>query len=213
MKKYTARILMTLECNRSCDYCANKSKKVKKRFKKIKSIADINYRRYDEVCITGGEPFMCLDRTEHAIRYISEENRNIKIFLYTTYFKNSISYKKRLRAFFYLISGVNYTIHKEFDNKDIRQFTGFQKFLYGESIEFRRYSSDILIINKDCDRNLIMHNEAWEKEIVYKHVNQKTKTKKPIQIYKNLWSEIRVKHFIGGEDCYIPMNEDLYLLT
>jgi molybdenum cofactor biosynthesis enzyme MoaA len=53
----TIRLILTLDCNLKCSYCCNKLESVYSRFVK-KSIDEIDFSRYRNVCLTGGEPFL-----------------------------------------------------------------------------------------------------------------------------------------------------------
>ncbi len=54
--KDTLRLIITLECNLSCPYCCNNIPEFKNQFVK-KSFNEIDFSKYKNVCITGGEPF------------------------------------------------------------------------------------------------------------------------------------------------------------
>ncbi len=57
----TLRVLITEECNLSCEYCCNKLPDVRKRFTE-KSwddvLGDLQTKKYHTVCLTGGEPLL-----------------------------------------------------------------------------------------------------------------------------------------------------------
>lgn len=59
MKK-SLRLLITLKCNLTCTYCCNNLFEVSSKFQ-YKMLDDINFSEYNDICITGGEPF--LDRS------------------------------------------------------------------------------------------------------------------------------------------------------
>ncbi len=48
---------MFLECNMNCSYCCNKNEKFNSQFNK-KSFSEIDFSLYENICITGGEPFL-----------------------------------------------------------------------------------------------------------------------------------------------------------
>lgn len=58
MKVDTLRILITLDCTRKCEYCCNKFDSTKSKITTVTK--EVLYRlipKYDNICITGGEPF------------------------------------------------------------------------------------------------------------------------------------------------------------
>ena len=55
--KDTLRLILFLECNMSCSYCCNNIKKIRSRFVE-KTLSEIGFTIYKNVCITGGEPFL-----------------------------------------------------------------------------------------------------------------------------------------------------------
>ena len=64
-KKKSLRLLITEECNFNCSYCCNKMPEVRRCFR-YKKLNDINFREYDSICITGGEPFKYLGRMSYV---------------------------------------------------------------------------------------------------------------------------------------------------
>ncbi len=60
MKK-TLRLLLTLDCNLTCQYCCNNISEINSKFIK-KKLDDINFDAYSNVCISGGEPLVQLQK-------------------------------------------------------------------------------------------------------------------------------------------------------
>jgi MoaA/NifB/PqqE/SkfB family radical SAM enzyme len=55
--KNTLRLILFTECNLSCHYCCNEQEQFSSQFVK-KSFSEIDFSKYKNVCITGGEPFL-----------------------------------------------------------------------------------------------------------------------------------------------------------
>jgi len=79
VKKDTIRLLITLDCNLSCSYCCNKQQRVYSQFQK-KTFSEIDFSKYQNVCITGGEPFLKKDLLYQIIDDIPEGKN---VYLYT----------------------------------------------------------------------------------------------------------------------------------
>ena len=63
-----ARVLVTKKCNRKCKGCCNETLGI------IDKISFEDLFKYDEICITGGEPMLLSDR---LVEMIHNRNRNI----------------------------------------------------------------------------------------------------------------------------------------
>ena len=59
--KDTIRILVDWKCNLSCPYCCNNQEMFRKEIVPMR-LDNIDFTKYSNVCITGGEPLMFLDR-------------------------------------------------------------------------------------------------------------------------------------------------------
>ena len=57
MKIDTLRLLLFWECNLSCDYCCNEIPEIRAGIKEI-SLENITGAKYENICISGGEPFI-----------------------------------------------------------------------------------------------------------------------------------------------------------
>lgn len=75
----TVRLLLTLDCNLNCSYCCNKLEPVYSRFVR-KSSDEIDFYRYRNVCLTGGEPFLYKDLLYETISKIPP---HMGIYIYT----------------------------------------------------------------------------------------------------------------------------------
>ena len=75
----TIRLILTLDCNLNCAYCCNKQEPVYSQFK-LKSFEKIDFSLYQNVCLTGGEPFLYKDALYDILRKIPVSK---DIFIYT----------------------------------------------------------------------------------------------------------------------------------
>lgn len=81
--KDTIRLILFLECNLKCSYCCNEQEQFNSQFIKMK-LEDIDFSKYENVCITGGEPFLNFDIIWNTINYINDNFPNKhKFFIYT----------------------------------------------------------------------------------------------------------------------------------
>lgn len=75
----TLRLLLTLDCNLSCDYCCNELPAINTHFQE-KSLEKIVWDGYDNICLTGGEPFKAREQLYAILDLIPDE---IPLYLYT----------------------------------------------------------------------------------------------------------------------------------
>ena len=98
----TARILVTLDCNRNCSYCCNKNLE-QYNYARVLSLERLN--DYDEFVLSGGEPLLNPKRTINIIKYLKEEYPLTPIYLYTQ------TWVKGMRKILSMVDGLTYTIH------------------------------------------------------------------------------------------------------
>lgn len=102
MKKL--RLLVTKQCNRSCEGCCNK-------YWNLDSLPICtSFKEYDEVLLTGGEPALKPLVVLRTIQKIREQNPEAKIFIYSA---NIMSC-----TFTSITDGITYTLHEQSDVKD-----------------------------------------------------------------------------------------------
>src|SRR3990167_2812299 len=77
--KDTIRIILFLECNMRCSYCCNEQEQVNSQFTKL-HFDEIDFSKYKNVCISGGEPFLNRDLLFNTLYKIPAGK---KIFIYT----------------------------------------------------------------------------------------------------------------------------------
>lgn len=104
--KDTIRLILFTECNLSCHYCCNEQEQFSSQFVK-KSFSEIDFSKYKNVCITGGEPFLRKRLLYHVMVSIPSE---LNLFLYTN--GTLISFEDVLRLLlFENIKAINIGIH------------------------------------------------------------------------------------------------------
>ena len=138
-----ARVLITKLCHRNCPNCCSKYTSIVK--DAIESNNTKDFKKYDVVMITGGEPMLFPDKVITFTRALKKQNPNVKVFLYTAL------YTKRLREVMEVVDGVHFTIHAEATKQDIEDFQLFQGIantfkLGGYTKSFRLY----------CDPNCLI---------------------------------------------------------
>jgi organic radical activating enzyme len=81
MKK-ECRILITTECNLSCEYCCNKIESEQEKIK-MSTLPQILEKNYDVIKITGGEPLLSLGKLWRTIHDIKKLKKIPEIYIYT----------------------------------------------------------------------------------------------------------------------------------
>ena len=110
MNNQTARLIITLDCNRHCYYCCNTKENLAKAIE-ITDLSEIDM--YKEVCITGGEPMLNPMRTCDIVESLQRTDRII--YLYT-----ALVYYRHLQWMLLNgLSGIHYTLHYTSEKADI----------------------------------------------------------------------------------------------
>lgn len=73
MKIDTLRLLLFWECNLKCSYCCNEIPEVRSGIKQI-SLENIKGAKYDNICISGGEPFINPDMVLATVEAFYDKN-------------------------------------------------------------------------------------------------------------------------------------------
>ena len=110
MKK-TARVIVTMVCNRNCPGCCNEA------ISKVASISDISILSdYEEVVITGGEPMINPHTLLRFIKALRKQNKRQKIYLYTA----CLTMDDHPTILKYL-DGITVTVHAEATDEEDRK--------------------------------------------------------------------------------------------
>jgi organic radical activating enzyme len=104
------RLLITEDCNLNCGYCCNKLPAVRQKFE-YWNLATVLYNacKYDDICITGGEPLLNWTRVVQILKTLGQDH---DVYLYTNGILLTRDYMNILEE--YNISGVNVSLH--YDN-------------------------------------------------------------------------------------------------
>lgn len=125
----TARVIVTYRCDRNCPGCCNMQPQD---IKEISSPKEL--KEYEEIVITGVEPFLDPGTLKQFIKDLRRQNRNAKIFLYTDCL-NADEHDNVIR----LLDGMTVTIHAECTDDDIRDLKYMSENLYGEPLDLRLF--------------------------------------------------------------------------
>lgn len=154
MKK-TLRLLVTKDCPNNCALCCNKNFDLEK-------LPIVQHFDYDEVIITGGEPFLdkLRDKVISLINYLTyvDVNPNRKLFAYTSLPGGILSY-------YHLLDGITLSLHTQ---KDLKRFLTFNKILFGYNyvatpISLRLKVFEGVTLPKDVDLSIwqVTENIQW----------------------------------------------------
>jgi MoaA/NifB/PqqE/SkfB family radical SAM enzyme len=110
-----ARLLVTYKCPKNCDGCCNKEWKGP-----MPTIAT-NYKGYEEIMLTGGEPMLYPAKVISLLRKIKAENPHASLYMYTATYN-----PKDLKEVLPLLDGVCITLHAP---EDIIQLQGIYPYM------------------------------------------------------------------------------------
>jgi organic radical activating enzyme len=153
MIKDTARLVMTLKCNRGCTYCPNGF--YKKLMTKLENFDDLD--KYNNICITGGEPLLDCSTLLALLDDLRLLRGNFKIYLYASdYDPVTVS----LPGVMQRINGLTWTLHENTSFDDMQKFNHVQALLSSAN-----------------DNRLVLHTKAmlqWAPRINYLKWNRVT---------------------------------------
>ena len=66
----TLRILVDWKCNLKCPYCCNEQEHNRSQFREV-TMNDIDFSQYANICISGGEPLMFINRIEEVTKRLT----------------------------------------------------------------------------------------------------------------------------------------------
>ncbi len=168
-----SRLLITEKCNRNCSGCCNKN------YDLLSLEPETNFKGYDEIILTGGEPMLNTDLLKSAVRDIRNQT-NAPIYMYTA--KTAPCYDL-VDILLNHIDGVTVTLHEQndvepflmfdtvlreyrTDNKSLRLnvFTDIHLDLYWV---FNRWTvTPNIVFRKNCPlaKNEVFKRIWWESE-------------------------------------------------
>lgn len=139
MKK-TARVIVTLNCNRRCPGCCNINLPGHR-----KVSTDEELMGYQEIVITGGEPMLIPGKLLEFINRMWDKGYRGKIYLYTSFWNGKGISKEILKE----LDGFTFTLHAECTDKDI--------------IALKSLSNSGILQNKDFSSRLIIDKRVYER--------------------------------------------------
>ncbi len=139
MKK-TARVIVTLNCNRRCPGCCNINLPGHR-----KVSTDEELMGYQEIVITGGEPMLIPGKLLELINRMWDKGYRGKIYLYTSFWNGKGISKEILKE----LDGFTFTLHAECTDKDI--------------IALKSLSNSGILQNKDFSSRLIIDKRVYER--------------------------------------------------
>ena len=95
MRKDTLRLLLFLDCNFNCSYCCNLNKEYSSKFVHLFE-DEVDFTPYDNVCLTGGEPFLDPDLLFYYMDLIPSDKT---IYLYTNGVLITKEHIQKLRSY------------------------------------------------------------------------------------------------------------------
>jgi organic radical activating enzyme len=161
-----ARIIVTLNCQRMCEYCCNKHDSIKNAWNEELLIDILSQNQYREYIITGGEPLLNWERTRYIIEQIREYHFNQKgmggnfypkIRLYTSLVIDEMA------DVLGVVDGLTFSLHQPVFDGDLRAFKKLQTL-----VEFFDDKSCYLNIESYIDRELPINPSVWRRVQTFK---------------------------------------------
>ncbi len=112
----TVRLVIDWRCNKDCSYCCNNIPELRRQFKHV-FVDDIPFHKYKTICLTGGEPLLCVADTVYALAKAKRWNSSIYAVLNTN---GTLLTRKNARLLEkYGLDAINVGLHDPKDFKDI----------------------------------------------------------------------------------------------
>ena len=151
--KKSARVILTLDCPRNCEYCCNKQPGMLDQAQKITDLSDL--ADYDVINLTGGEPMLYPYQTLSIIAELRNHNPRAKIYLYTA------MWDAALLKILDDVDGITFTLHstaKE-DLNDLVYVCG--DLASAASKRRSERQSNRLKVPPDCTESLVFDPRLW----------------------------------------------------
>jgi organic radical activating enzyme len=146
----TARLIITKACPRRCSYCCNKYDHILSGARHITYLSQL--QDFPEVCITGGEPGVFVERTLSIAKRLREQGHT-KIYVYSAWYR-----KPWLDQLAPYIDGVHFTVHENPTIEDIDALLMLQ-------MDMSKYKekSYRLYIHQSVDRLVTIIPSLWKR--------------------------------------------------
>ena len=147
-----ARVILTLDCRRDCEDCAN-TQEMLASAQEISSYLDLD--EFEEVCITGGEPILEPRKVlDFASGVKSGRNAWKDVYVYLSDWDDINQVADVLRV----VDGMHYTIHKDSSLMDMSKFVVFQDL--ARSFPDRSFR---LFIHPECGLTIPLVTDVWSR--------------------------------------------------
>ncbi len=140
------RLLLFKDCNRSCVGCCNED------WDLDDLEQESNFKWYDEILLTGGEPMLKPEIVFETVFKIKESS-DAKIYLYTAKIDNV----NQLSGILNFIDGITVTLHSE---EDVEYFEELDKFLWSNQSYYASRKSFRLNVFKGISIGCL--SKLWE---------------------------------------------------
>lgn len=122
LTKTVARVILTFECDRGCDYCCNEYASVMSSAEPLRRFSDLWH--YRAVCLTGGEPMIFIPySTIDWARRLKLELNVRQVYVYISAYRELKHIEKLLKY----ADGITYTLHEQSGAADEHAFLAFQE--------------------------------------------------------------------------------------
>jgi hypothetical protein len=184
----TARVIITLDCNRTCVGCCNSFPSTLQHATKISFPELVTLKKHLNIVLTGGEPLLKPQWLNQIIYFIKNTCPDSKIYLYTAMWSDF------LPEIISKINGLTYTLHTNETTKDIADLGLLQDYIHSSLM--KKYRPDLVSYRL--------------------YVDPRVSSK--ITIIPNLWERVRFDPWMSEEELKVkcpdgvPTYETLYLL-
>lgn len=153
MPKKTCRVLITLDCNKDCDYCCNKNGDTLMSILPI-TLEEIVSGDYDSVVLSGGEPLLQYHKTTEVAQILKMSGK--KVYLYTSLWWNKFG------TILSHIDGITLSIHNDsfYSQNTVKDLEDIWKLNEGQLPFTKR-----LWINKDKADGIEVKPSLWDRVV------------------------------------------------
>jgi len=148
-----ARLMVTLDCERDCEYCVNKDQDIMALAKPVTLSGLSLFADYGEIMITGGEPALVPRTTLRVISRLREVT-TAKVFIYTARMSRHVD------SFVAWADGLTYTIHSKWAPDDLLGLRFLQESI--DSYPPRKEKTFRLSLSPDINVPLPIIPRCWD---------------------------------------------------
>ncbi len=149
----SARLIVTTDCNRDCEYCCNEHQTTKDAMRELDRISDLH--EYDEIMITGGEPTLLnIGRLTHIMSRCWSLAKDTKFYLWTASFEWDWLTPLLDGEW---IEGFTYTLHDNADYADLDMYAELCDTMEGYDVKAR------LVVSSNIADEICIKPALWER--------------------------------------------------